>query len=66
TEAIEQKRTEAGCFVLLTNRPAKGPDAQNAEELLSTYKAQDGTERNFSFLKAPLNVGRSPSVDPVH
>lgn len=56
TEAIEQKRTEAGCFILITNRPGEGPDAQNAEELLRTYKAQDGIERNFSFLKDPLIV----------
>jgi len=26
-EAIEQKRTEAGCFILITNRPSEGPDA---------------------------------------
>ena len=55
-DAIAQKRAEAGCFVLLTNRPKEGPDAQNAEELLRTYKAQDGIERNFAFLKDPLIV----------
>jgi len=55
-EFIEQKRTEAGCFILLSNRPSQGPDAQSAEELLRTYKAQDGIERNFSFLKDPLIV----------
>ncbi len=56
TEAIEQKRTKAGCFVLITNRPSEGLDAQNTEELLRTYKAQDGIERNFRFLKDPLIV----------
>jgi transposase len=55
-EVIEQKRAEAGCFVLLSNRPSQGPDAQTPEELLRTYKAQDGIERNFSFLKDPLIV----------
>jgi transposase len=55
-DTIERKRSEAGCFVLLTNRPKEGKDAQNAEELLRTYKAQDGIERNFGFLKDPLIV----------
>lgn len=55
-EIIEQKRAEAGCFVLLSNRPKEGSEAQTAEELLRTYKAQDGIERNFSFLKDPLIV----------
>jgi transposase len=53
---IARKRAEAGCFVLLSNRPGQGPDAQTPEELLRTYKAQDGIERNFSFLKDPLIV----------
>lgn len=55
-EVIAQKRAEAGCFVLLSNRPCQGPDSQTSEELLRTYKAQDGIERNFSFLKDPLIV----------
>jgi transposase len=55
-EVLEQKRAEAGCFVLLTNRPKQMQDAQTAEELLQTYKDQDGIERNFSFLKDPLIV----------
>lgn len=55
-EVIDRKRAEAGCFVLLSNRPKQGPDAQSPEELLRTYKAQDGIERNFSFLKDPLIV----------
>ena len=55
-DALAQKREEAGCFVLLTNRPKEGPDAQSAEDLLRTYKAQDGIERNYSFLKDPLIV----------
>ena len=55
-EAIQKKRDEAGCFVLLSNRPKDGSDAQTAKDLLQTYKAQDGIERNFSFLKDPLIV----------
>lgn len=56
TESIAQKRAEAGCFVLISNRPSQGDDAQTSEELLRSYKAQDGIERNFSFLKDPLIV----------
>jgi len=56
TEAAAKKRAEAGCFVLLTNRPKDGTDAQNAEELLKTYKAQNGIEQNYRFLKDPLIV----------
>ena len=55
-EAVAKKREEAGCFVLLTNRPSQGEDAQSAEDLLRSYKAQDGIERNYSFLKDPLIV----------
>lgn len=54
--AVALKREEAGCFVLLTNRPKQGADAQSAEDLLRSYKAQDGIERNYSFLKDPLIV----------
>jgi len=55
-EAVERKRAEAGCFVLISNRPSQGADAQTSEELLRSYKDQDGIERNFSFLKDPLIV----------
>ena len=62
TEVVEdaddaaKKRAEAGCFVLLTNRPNQGSDAQNAKELLQTYKGQNGIEQNYGFLKDPLIV----------
>lgn len=56
TDAIEKKRQEAGCFVLLTNRPQTGADGQNAQQLLQTYKGQSGIEQNFAFLKDPLIV----------
>ena len=55
-EAIQKKRQEAGCFVLLTNRPKTGDDGQSAQQLLETYKGQSGVEHNFGFLKDPLIV----------
>ena len=55
-EAIEKKRKEAGCFVLLRNRPSSGADEQSAQQLLETYKGQSGIEHNFGFLKDPLIV----------
>jgi transposase len=55
-EAAAKKRAEAGCFVLLSNRPKDGTDAQNSKELLQTYKAQNGIEQNYRFLKDPLIV----------
>lgn len=56
-EQIEQKRKEAGCFVLLCNVPLVGDAAQTGADLLRAYKEQYGIERNFSFLKDPLIVG---------
>lgn len=56
TEAIETKRAEAGCFVLLTNVPETGPMAHTGEDILRAYKEQHGVERNFAFLKDPLIV----------
>jgi transposase len=55
-ENIEQKRQEAGCFVLLSNVPLQGNTAQTGVDLLRAYKEQHGIERNFSFLKDPLIV----------
>jgi len=55
-EKINLKRAEAGCFVLISNRPIQGNDAQSSKELLQSYKDQDGIERNFKFLKDPLIV----------
>ena len=56
-EHIEQKRKEAGCFVLLCNDPLQGETAQTGADLLRAYKEQYGIEHNFSFLKDPLIVG---------
>jgi transposase len=55
-EQIERKRREAGCFVLLSNVPLQGDNAQTGADLLRAYKEQYGIERNFSFLKDPLIV----------
>lgn len=50
-EAIAQRRQMAGCFVLLSNVPADGGGAYDAERILRTYKEQHGIEKNFGFLK---------------
>jgi transposase len=49
--ALEQRREQAGCFVLLTNLPTEGEKAHSGAEVLRSYKEQHGIERNFSFLK---------------
>src|SRR5208283_4971236 len=55
--AIEQMRTEAGCFVLLTGGVAKeGEGAIDAKGILTLYKEQHGMEQNFSFIKDPAVV----------
>ena len=53
---IARQREEAGCFVLLSNVPEKGPHARTGPDLLHAYKDQHAIERNSSFLKAPLIV----------
>jgi len=54
--ALEQIKTEAGCFVLLTNVAKEGEGAADAKEILSLYKEQHGVEQNFAFLKDPAVV----------
>ena len=56
TEAVNRKREEAGCFVLLSNVPKQGDTGHSPEEILRRYKDQHGVERNFGFLKDPLIV----------
>ena len=56
SQAIEAKRAQAGCFVLLTNVPAQGEGAMEAPEVLRSYKEQHGVETSFRFLKDPLIV----------
>jgi transposase len=54
--ALEQMRTEAGCFVLLSNVAKEGEGSADAKEILSLYKEQHGVEQNFAFLKDPAVV----------
>lgn len=56
TPLAEQKREQAGCFVLLTNTPTKGEMSHAPQEVLLAYKEQHGIERDFGFLKDPLIV----------
>jgi len=57
TEKVKTLRSEAGCFVLLTNLVS---DEQRHEweagRLLRLYKNQSGIEQNFGFLKDPAIV----------
>jgi transposase len=54
--ALEQMKTKAGCFILLTNVAREGEGAADAKEILSLYKEQHGVEQNFAFLKDPAVV----------
>jgi len=56
TSAVARMKTEAGCFVLLTNVAQQGEGADDAKEILSLYKEQHGVEQNFAFLKDPAVV----------
>jgi len=58
TEKVEQRKRQAGCFVLISNAPTEGELSHDAKALLSTYKEQIGVENNFRFLKDPLIVNR--------
>lgn len=50
-EAVAKRRLLAGCFVLLSNVPRAGEARYSAEQILRTYKEQNGIEKNFGFLK---------------
>jgi len=50
-EAVAKRRQMAGCFVLLSNVPSTGEGHYSAEQILRTYKEQNGIEKNFGFLK---------------
>lgn len=54
--AIQKRREEAGCFVLISNVPHQGDMGHYATEILKAYKEQHGVERNFGFLKDPMIV----------
>ena len=55
-DALERKRREAGCFVLLSNAPEEGELAHTGDDILRAYKQQHGIEQNFAFLKDPVIV----------
>ena len=56
SQAMESKRSQAGCFVLLTNVPSQGEEAMDGPNVLRAYKDQHGVETSFRFLKDPLIV----------
>lgn len=56
TERMRQRENEVGCFVLLTNVPTAGDLAHSAQDILTVYKEQHGTEQNYGFLKDPAIV----------
>jgi transposase len=57
TEKVKALRSEAGCFVLLTNLISEKQRQQwDAGRLLRLYKSQSGIEQNFGFLKDPAIV----------
>ena len=55
-DEVAKCRTQAGCFVLLSNIPKTGENAFSGADILRTYKEQNGIEMNFAFLKDPLIV----------
>ena len=55
-EHMARLEEEAGCFVLLTNVPTAGDLAHSAQEMLTVYKDQHGTEQHYGFLKDPVIV----------
>lgn len=60
TAAIARERELAGCFVLLSNVPTVDqPGGLDAAALLRAYKAQNGVEMNFRFLKDPVIVNET-------
>lgn len=55
---IERKEKEAGCFVLLSNKPKEGQILRSGKEMLIAYKEQHSVEQNYHFLKDPVMVNR--------
>jgi transposase len=56
-EKVKTLRSEAGCFVLLTNlNSEKQRQEWGSGRLLRLYKDQSGIEQNFGFLKDPAIV----------
>jgi hypothetical protein len=44
---LEQRREQAGCFMLLTNLATDGERAYSAEQVLRSYQQQYGIEQNL-------------------
>lgn len=60
SEAIARAREQAGCFVLLSNVPGAGQHGGlDGAAVLRAYKAQNGVEMNFRFLKDPVIVNET-------
>ncbi len=60
SEAIARARERAGCFVLLSNVPAAGQaGGLDGAAVQRAYKAQNGVEMNFRFLKDPVIVNET-------
>ena len=51
TDAVEEFKKEAGCFVLLSNVPVNNQKGYSSYDILRTYKDQYGIEQNFGFIK---------------
>ena len=66
TPAIQRRREEAGCFVLVTNVDGEGEKAIKGGEILRIYKDQHGIERNFSFIKDPAIINSIFLKKPEH
>ena len=55
-EVIARRPQETGCVVLLTQVPPVDARAQRAGDVLRAYKAPQGIEQNFGFVKDPRIV----------
>ncbi len=56
-DKVADLRTEAGCFVLITDLDSlEEMENGTAADLSGLYKSQDGIEKNFGFLKDPVIV----------
>lgn len=51
TDAVEDLKKEAGCFVLISNVSGEGLKSYSPYDILRAYKDQYGIEQNFGFLK---------------
>jgi len=59
-EQVAQEAFRTACWIVGTN--VLEPTVLSEEQLIATYKGQDGTERGFRFLKDPLFLASSVTV----